>query len=98
MPDATAIESLIVNSVRQLADDFGIAGLDTADASSPLYGGEGPLDSMALVNLIADLEEAVADQYGRQIALADEKAMSARHSPYRSVASLTEAILERLQA
>lgn len=97
MPEAAEIESLVLNCVRQLADDFAIDALKTAGADTPLYGGEGPLDSMALVNLIADLEEAVADQYGQPIALADEKAMSARHSPYRSVASLTAAIMERLQ-
>ena len=53
---------------------------------------------MALVNLIADLEEAVAEKFGQTIALADEKAMSAKHSPYRSVSSLTGAIAERLQS
>ena len=33
---------------------------------------------MALVNLIADLEDAVAEQFDASITLADEKAMSAQ--------------------
>lgn len=97
MPENSEIESLVTDSVRQLAADFDLDVLETANTKSLLYGGDGPLDSMALVNLIADLEEAVSEKFGQTIALADEKAMSAKHSPYRSVASLTEAIAERLQ-
>ena len=61
-----------------------------------LYGQGGALDSMALVNLIADIEEALAEQFDASIALADEKAMSAKNSPYRSVSSLTDAVIERM--
>ena len=98
MPENSEIETLVIESVRQLAEDFELDALKAADAQSCLYGGDGPLDSMALVNLIADLEEAVAEKFGQAIALADEKAMSAKQSPYRSVSSLTGAIAERLQS
>lgn len=96
MPETAEIESLVITSVRQLADDFELDALKEADSQSLLYGGEGSLDSMALVNLIADLEEAVAAKFKVSISLTDEKAMSAKHSPYRSVSSLTEAIAERI--
>ncbi|MGB0257712.1 MAG: hypothetical protein ACPGES_03575 [Coraliomargarita sp.] len=98
MPDLQQIEAIVIDTVRTLADDFELPALSSPDSSTVLFGGEGPLDSMALVNLIADLEEAVADQFGASIALADEKAMSARNSPYRDVASLTHAVAERLDS
>lgn len=98
MPEASEVEALVIESVRLLAEDFELEALQRPQAETSLYGSGGALDSMALVNLIADLEEAIAEQYGAAIALADEKAMSARNSPYRSVSSLTEAILERLPA
>lgn len=96
MPDLKQIETVVIDTVRTLADDFELPALSSPESSSALFGGEGPLDSMALVNLIADLEEAVADEFGASIALADEKAMSARNSPYRDVASLTKAVAERI--
>ncbi len=96
MPEKTEVEALVLESVRLLAEDFEIEALRKADAQSRLYGEDGHLDSMALVNLIADLEEAVAEKYGASIALADEKAMSASRSPYRSVGSMTEAVMERI--
>jgi acyl carrier protein len=96
MPDRPAIEALILESVQLLAEDFELDALKAPDADTALYGQGGALDSMALVNLIADIEEALAEKFELSIALADEKAMSAKSSPYRSVSSLTEAVIERI--
>ncbi len=96
MPTQSEVESLIIESVRLLAEDFEIDTLSTPIAETALYGGDGPLDSMALVNLIADVEDAIAETFGVSVALADEKAMSARNSPYRSVTALSEAAMERI--
>ncbi|MGJ8653657.1 MAG: hypothetical protein ACSHX8_10325 [Opitutaceae bacterium] len=98
MPNRSEIEALVLQSVRTLAEDFEIEALLTPTADSPLYGNEGALDSMALVNLIADIEDAVSESFDASIALADEKAMSAKNSPYRSVKSLTDATIERIEA
>ena len=98
MPKRNEIEVLVIQTVQQLAQDFDLNGLDNAGPDTALYGGEGPLDSVALVNLIADLEDSVSAKFSAPISLTDEKAMSARQSPYRTVASLTEAISERLSA
>lgn len=98
MPSQPEIETLVIETVRLLAADFELAALTQADASSALYGKDGPLDSMALVNLIADLEDAVAEKYDASITLADEKAMSARNSPFKDVNSLAQAVAERIKA
>lgn len=98
MPDPTTIEALILESVQMLAEDFELDALKSPSADTPLYGEGGALDSMALVNLIADVEESLSEKFNVSIALADEKAMSARNSPYRSVRSLTDAVLERMSS
>lgn len=97
MPAHSDIEALVIESVRLLAEDFELPNLRAPKSDSPLYGEDGPLDSMGLVNLIADIEEAVAEQFESSITLADEKAMSARNSPFRTVESLTEAVCERIK-
>ena len=96
MSEKKAIEALIIDSVKSLAEDFQIDSLINPDAATLLYGIDGPLDSMALVNLVADIEDAISEKFSVFISLADEKAMSARHSPYRSVTSLADAVLERM--
>lgn len=98
MPDRSEIETLVLESVRLLAEDFEIAALQSADTNSALYGNNGALDSMALVNLIADIEEVIDEKFGASIALVDEKAMSAKNSPFRDVSSLVDAIIERIKS
>ena len=61
-----------------------------------LYGENGRLDSLGLVNLIVAVEEQVFDAFDVHLTLADEKAMSQRHSPFRSLATLCAYIGARL--
>ena len=55
-----------------------------------LLGKSSNLDSFGLVNLIIVVEEKLNDKFDRSITLADERAMSQEHSPFRSVQSLSE--------
>jgi acyl carrier protein len=54
---------------------------------SPIFGEDGQLDSMELVALAMDIEDAFAER-GFDISVSDEKAMSSKHSPFRDVSSL----------
>ena len=69
----------------------------TLTPDSQLYGKGGVLDSLGLVRLIAELEEEICEKTNKDITLADEKAMSQKSSPFRSVASLSDYILNLLQ-
>jgi hypothetical protein len=59
--------------------------------TAPLFGAPSRLDSLGLVGLLIDIEEAVALE-GVQVALSDERAVSQRHSPFRDVPSLVRYI------
>ncbi len=52
-----------------------------------IFGSDSPLDSLELVALAMDLEDAFAER-GFDISLSDEKAMSQHQSPFRDVSSL----------
>jgi D-alanine--poly(phosphoribitol) ligase subunit 2 len=62
----------------------------TKSPDAILFGESGSLDSLGLVNLIVSLEDEVQMCLGISILLADERAMSQRKSPFRTVASLTD--------
>ncbi|MGB7157928.1 MAG: hypothetical protein WBD40_07665 [Tepidisphaeraceae bacterium] len=55
-----------------------------------LYGSQGALDSLALVSMIVAVEQSIQDAFNVPIGLADERAMSQRNSPFKSVGSLAE--------
>lgn len=59
--------------------------------STILFGKDGHLDSMALVSLLMDIEDALQDQ-GISVSLSDEKAMSQTRSPFKNIESLSEYI------
>lgn len=61
-----------------------------------LFGDGSPLDSLGLVSLLIDIEEALQDR-GFQVTLSDARAMSQSKSPFRSVPALVAYIQASLQ-
>ncbi len=71
--------------------------LPAATGENPrIFGAGAPLDSLGLVNLLADLEYRLSEEFGREIVLASERAMSRSQSPFRDVAALTDYVAELL--
>lgn len=64
--------------------------------NSVLFGRDGVLDSIALVNLIVGVESNIEDLLDKTITLADEKAMSQANSPFRTVQTLADYIKQIL--
>lgn len=85
--DHKAIETVILQSIRQtnLARDPD-QQLD-ASPDAPIFGPASSLDSLGLVALLMDIEEALQDQ-GCAVTLSDARAMSQTHSPFRDVPAL----------
>jgi len=91
------VENLIIESLKELNEELENEFLNNPTKETKLYGIDGVLDSLALVTLITDLEEKISDEFDKDITLADEKAMSQRNSPFRSVESLTNYISKLLE-
>ena len=95
MENTTAVESRMVELVtRTLADleeqgEVDLGG-EPVEPGSELFGETGLLDSVGLVSLVVALEQEIEDQFGEQVSLADERALSQRHSPYRTVSTLAD--------
>lgn len=62
----------------------------TKDPDTVLFGEEGALDSLDLVELVAETEMRIEDDLGVSVSLVSEKALSRRRSPFRSLAALAE--------
>jgi len=57
-----------------------------------LLGSGSVLDSMHLVSLIVTIEREVEDTFGVALTLVDERALSMKESPFRSIQSLADYI------
>lgn len=64
--------------------------------NTALYGRGATIDSFALVVLIVEVEQRLSEKFGLIISLIDEKAMSQKVSPLRSVKSMIDYIYSNL--
>lgn len=86
------IQSVIFDSMKMLNEQFPAEKQLEMKSDTILFGKGASLDSLGLVNLIVLVEENVLDKFGRSITLADERAMSQKSSPFRTVQTLSEYI------
>ena len=91
------IEALVVRAVGNINLARTRQAQISVSPGAPLFGGDGPLDSLGLVSLLMDIEEALADR-GFDVTLSDARAMSQTQSPFRSVPALVAYIHDSLGA
>jgi acyl carrier protein len=81
-----------VNEDRFADENQIIKSLDTR-----LFGGDSIIDSLGLVHLIVLIEEKVNEEFDLTLIIADERAMSQRNSPFKSVDTFADYILELIK-
>jgi acyl carrier protein len=82
------VRSILIDSIKAYFAQTGTA-LEVND-DLRLFGRDAPLDSLALVTVLVGFEAAINDQFGTQLVLADERAMSMERSPFRTVSTLVD--------
>jgi len=67
-------------------------GVNTA-----LFGKDGKLDSLGFVNLLVIIEQNIEDEFDVSITIANEKAMSEKNNPFRTIGTLVDYIDKNLK-
>ncbi len=97
MVDRARVTQLIYLAIDEynegLPEGHGLAKCPDA----PLYGQGSHLDSLGLVSLIVTVEQAVAEEYGCEVPLANDRTLSQKGSPFRTVRTLADFIAQRLE-
>lgn len=90
--DRTAVKNIIVKSLTLLdsVDDLAQTEISSMDEAFPLFGSDARLDSLDLVSVITDLEEALSDQLGYFLSLTDDAALSRDISPFDTIKTLLD--------
>ncbi|MGH3117315.1 MAG: acyl carrier protein [Gaiellales bacterium] len=82
--------ALIMGALNEQGDGPGITIAADLGRDTALLGRDGVLDSMGLVALVVAVEQVIEDEYGVSVSLADERALSERKSPFKTVGTLAE--------
>lgn len=92
------IYSIIKEALTELNEELDYDELRDITENTAIFGGSDGIDSLSLVSLVTEVESLIFDELDKSISLADEKAMSMRNSPYRSVSALLEFALSKVEA
>ena len=74
--------------LAEIGEERDCRELMNATEATKIFGVQGYLDSIGVVHLVSELEEVIFDEFGTEVVLADDRAMSYRTSPFRSVKTL----------
>jgi hypothetical protein len=84
----------MVKLLQASLEEHGASGVLTAAPDSPLVGADAVVSSLALVSFITDVESILARDFGYEAILVNEKSLSRKNSPFRSIDVLADYILE----
>ena len=87
-----SIETVIINSIKELNNNLSKDNKLELSKKTILFGKDGKLDSLGLVNLLVIMEQNIEDEFDVCIIIADERAMSQKHSPFRTIGTLADYI------
>lgn len=92
------VVQMVIAGVREALALSTEVGADPAAVTEDtfLIGQGAVLDSMGLVTAILEIEQRLADEHDVTVVLADERAMSQKNSPFRSVRSLSDYVLQQI--
>ncbi len=88
----TEIASLVISTLQGVLLQRDDSPPSPVEESTYLIGRWSILDSLSLVTLVVDLEQRLNEEYDVALTLADDRAMSQKNSPFRTVQSLTDYI------
>jgi len=90
------IYQLVIKQLVELNETLPAEQQFVADKNTVLFGNNSNIDSLSLVSVIVDLETIFSEQYGQDISLTDDRAMTREISPFTNVKNLAEYIKEVL--
>ena len=86
------IENIIKNSFEEVNEQLPGDQQLNYSPEEVLFGSGGNLDSLGLVSLLVIIEQNIEEEFDTNITIADERAMSQKNSPFRTVSALIDYI------
>jgi hypothetical protein len=84
---------IVLASLKEVFEQIGTPATGELGEGTVLVGNDAVLDSLGVVQLIVEVERRVEEGHGVSVTLANDKAMSARNSPFRTVGVLADHVI-----
>ncbi|HEY5376710.1 MAG TPA: hypothetical protein VIK01_23675 [Polyangiaceae bacterium] len=93
MIERSAALNIVIASIQEVFAQTGTDAPGALTEDTVLVGKDAVLDSLGVVSLIVEVEQRVESDHNASVTLANDKAMSARNSPFRTVGVLTDHVV-----
>jgi len=93
MIERTVAYDIVVASLEEVFAQTGTPLPEAVSGDTVLVGKDAVLDSLGVVSLIVEVEQRVEEAHGVSVTLANDRAMSQRNSPFRTIGVLTDHLL-----
>lgn len=91
------IKNLLKEAIDELNEQLDEDDKVLFNDETRFIGSKACIDSITFVTLISIIEDLITDTFNKNIQLVNEKAFSAKNSPFYSIETLTKYIYELLQ-
>jgi len=81
------MKKLIEDALREINEDLESKELENITDETPIFE---ILDSMAILDLILELESRLQKKYGKYIQIADETIMDSKKTPFKTFKALQQ--------
>jgi acyl carrier protein len=88
------IKIILFDILKEMGEELEIETFKNINEQTAIYD---KLDSMALLDFILEVEDALQKTFGRYIQIADETTMDRKSTPLKSLNSTIEMILTKVQ-
>jgi len=87
------MRDLVISAIEEVNKELEIEELKNLKDDTPIFE---LLDSMAILDLVLELEDRLQQKYSRYIQIADDKTMDVLHTPFKTLKTLLEYLEERV--
>lgn len=91
------IFEIVKNALLDLNEELEYDSLKNITEDTPVFGGVDSIDSLSLVRLVVVLESEISEAFDKTIALADEKVMSQKSTPFKTAGVIVNFIQSKLE-
>lgn len=95
--DTNTAEEIVLRAVRTVFEQTGEPLPASLTSDSVLVGPDAIIDSLGVVSLIVEVEQLVEAEHSVSVILANDKAMSAKNSPFRTVGVLAAHVIATIE-
>lgn len=92
------VQKIVFQAIEETNEELPAEKQLELSLETGLFGSQGKLDSLDLVNLVVATEQMIEEELGISLTLADEKVLALEESPFQTIGTLVSFITSQVSS